>query len=76
MSFLGDETQGKWTSMTRNKTIRNENQGKFTAETLVSTLRIKFQFLSSSVFQINRPGIFTSKLQNFCVFSDCLVGHS
>ena len=45
MSFLGHETQGKWNSMTRNKTILNENQGQFTAGIFVSALKINFSFV-------------------------------
>ena len=62
--------------MTRNKSICNENQGQFTVRIFASALRIKFHFRSISLFQINKPDIFISKIQYFCVFSDCRVGHS
>lgn len=56
--------------MIRNKALRDENRGQFTAGLIVTALRIKFHFRSSPVFQINKPDIFISKIQYFCVFSD------
>jgi hypothetical protein len=56
--------------MIRNKALRDENQGQFTAGLIVMALKIKFHFRSSSVFQINKPDRFVSKIQYFCVFSD------